>query len=95
MSFGVPPFRLKHRLKSSILTECIVARYEQLMKVPAQGTSVEAFAIALVRALRAKGAGLLLGTDAYKPNVIPGFSLLEELTYLVKADFSQYEAIKA
>ena len=95
MSFGVPPFRLSHRLKSSILTECIVARYEQLVKVPAQGTSLEAFAIALVRALRAKGAGLLLGTNAYKPNVIPGFPLLGELRYFVKADLSPYEAIKA
>jgi hypothetical protein len=38
-----------------------------------------------VRALHAKGAGLLLGTDAYKRNVMPGFSLLEELGYFVKA----------
>jgi imidazolonepropionase-like amidohydrolase len=45
--------------------------------------------------LHAKGARLLLGTDAYKRNVMPGFSLLEELRYFVKAGLSPYEAIKA
>jgi len=65
------------------------------MKVPPLGPAAEPFALALVRVLHAKGAGLLLGTDAYKRNVLPGFSLLEELRYFVKAGLSPYEAIKA
>ena len=55
----------------------------------------EKFALAVVRALRSKKAGLLLGTDTYKPNVIPGFSLHEELRYFVKAGLSPYDAIRA
>ena len=73
----------------------VVDRYEDQMKVPPLGPAAEPFALALVRALHAKGAGLLLGTDAYKRNVMPGFSLLEELRYFVKAGLSPYEAIKA
>ncbi len=73
----------------------VVERYEGQMKVPPLGPAAEPFALALVRVLHAKGAGLLLGTDAYKRNVLPGFSLLEELRYFVKAGLSPYEAIKA
>jgi hypothetical protein len=73
----------------------IVERYEGQMKVPPLGPAAEPFALALVRALHARDAGLLLGTDAYKRNVMPGFSLLEELRYFVKAGLSPYEAIKA
>ena len=73
----------------------VVERYEGQMKVPPLGPAAEPFALALVRALHAKGAGLLLGTDAYKRNVLPGLSLLEELRYFVKAGLSPYEAIKA
>ena len=79
----------------SLVPRGVVDRYERQMKVPPLGPNAEPFALALVRALHAKGAGLLLGTDTYKRNVIPGFSLLEELKYFVKAGLSPYEAIKA
>jgi imidazolonepropionase-like amidohydrolase len=79
----------------SLVPRGVIDRYEEQMKVPPLGPSAEPFALALVRALHAKGAGLLLGTDAYKRNVMPGFSLLEELGYFVKAGLSPYEAIKA
>jgi imidazolonepropionase-like amidohydrolase len=81
--------------ETSLVPRGVVERYEGQMKVPPLGPAAEPFALALVRALHAKGAGLLLGTDAYKRNVIPGFSLLEELRYFVKAGLSPYEAIKA
>jgi imidazolonepropionase-like amidohydrolase len=81
--------------EQSLVPRGVVDRYEGQMKVPPLGPAAEPFALALVRALHAKGAGLLLGTDAYKRNVIPGFSLLEELRYFVKAGLSPYEAIKA
>jgi imidazolonepropionase-like amidohydrolase len=79
----------------SLVPRGVVERYEGQMKVPPLGPAAEPFALALVRALHAKGARLLLGTDAYKRNVMPGFSLLEELRYFVKAGLSPYEAIKA
>jgi imidazolonepropionase-like amidohydrolase len=72
----------------------VVARYEK-GKVPPLGSGREEFALAVVRALDSKHAGLLLGTDAYKPNVIPGFSLHEELKYFVRAGLSPYSAIRA
>lgn len=53
------------------------------------------YGIRVVRALHQAGVGLLAGSDAFKPNVVPGFSLLAELSYLVKADLTPYEAIKA
>jgi hypothetical protein len=79
----------------SLVPRGVVERYEGQMKGPPFGPAAEPFALALVRALHAKGAPLLLGTDAYKRNVMPGFSLLEELKYFVKAGLSPYEAIKA
>ncbi len=79
----------------SLVPRGVVERYEGQMKVPPLGPAAEPFALALVRALHTKGTGLLLGTDAYKRNVMPGFSLLEELGYFVKAGLSPYEAIKA
>jgi imidazolonepropionase-like amidohydrolase len=79
----------------SLVPRGVVERYEGQMKVPPLGPAAEPFALALVHALHIKGAGLLLGTDAYKRNVMPGFSLLEELAYFVKAGLSPYAAIKA
>lgn len=72
----------------------VVSRYEK-GKLPLPGSSSEEFALALVRALHSKHAGLLLGTDAYKPNIIPGFAVHEELKYFVKAGLSPYDAIRA
>jgi cytosine/adenosine deaminase-related metal-dependent hydrolase len=78
----------------SFVPSDLVERYET-EKLPPLVASSEAFALAVVRALHSEGAGLLLGTDTYKPNVIPGFSLQEELTYFVKAGLSPYDAIRA
>lgn len=58
--------------------------------------SVEvAYGLNIIRALHAAGAGLLAGTDAFKPNVVPGFALHEELNYFVQAGLTPYEAIRA
>ncbi len=45
--------------------------------------------------LHAQGAGFLLGTDANNPYVVPGFSLLDELDYMVEAGLTPYEALEA
>ena len=72
----------------------VIDRYEK-ERIPPLGSSSEEFALAVVRALHSKHAGLLFGTDTYKPNIIPGFSLHEELKYFVKAGLSPYDAIRA
>lgn len=47
--------------------------------------------VKITRALRDAGARILLGTD----KVVPGFSLHEELHYLVRVGLSPYQAIRA
>ncbi len=49
----------------------------------------------MVLALQQAGAGLLTGTDAGSEGVIPGFSLHEELGYLVEAGLTPYQALRA
>lgn len=78
----------------SLLPPDLVERYEK-GKLPALVSPSEEFALAVVRALHSQGAGLLLGTDTYKPNIIPGFSLHEELRYFVKAGLTPYDAVRA
>jgi len=51
--------------------------------------------IAITSALHSAGAPLLLGTDTYKPNVLPGFSLHQELQLFVRAGLTPYQAIRA
>ena len=82
----------------SFVPSGVVDRYKESRKLtpfPPQGPAAKPFALALVRALHEKRAGLLAGTDAYKLNIIPGFSLLQELKYFVEAGLSPYEAIRA
>jgi imidazolonepropionase-like amidohydrolase len=50
---------------------------------------------AIVRALHEGGARLLLGTDAPKPTVLPGFSIHDELQSFVQAGLTPYEALRA
>ena len=47
----------------------------------------------MIGALNDAGANLLLGTDAGNPFVFPGYSIHEELTYMVDAGLTPYEAI--
>ena len=48
----------------------------------------------MAKALHDAEAKLILGTDFPNPWVIPGFSLHEELSLMVEAGLSPYEAIK-
>ncbi len=47
-----------------------------------------------VKALHDEGAGLLLGTDSPFPGTSAGFSIHDELTHLVAAGLTPYEALK-
>lgn len=49
----------------------------------------------IVSALASAGAGILAGTDAGIPFVIPGYSLHDELRYLVGAGLTPYQALRA
>jgi len=51
-----------------------------------------AFALAVVRRLHERGAGLLLGSDTYL--TVPGFSALQELGLFVRAGLTPYEALQ-
>ena len=48
----------------------------------------------LIKACQQQGVGLLLGSDAPQVFDVPGFSLHHELTYLVKAGLTPYEALR-
>src|SRR5262249_51563728 len=50
--------------------------------------------LALARQLHDAGARLLLGTDFPNPYVVPGFSIHEELGFLVMAGLTPYDAIR-
>ncbi len=49
----------------------------------------------LVREMHAAGVGIMAGTDGPDPFVFPGFSLHEELRWLVKSGFTPAEALYA
>lgn len=53
-----------------------------------------AVGLAVVRRLHDAGVPLLAGTDTYKPNVVPGFALVEELEYFSEAGLAPYEALR-
>ena len=48
----------------------------------------------IVRIMHEEGVGLLLGSDAPQFFNVPGFSLHNELTYMVEAGLSPYEALR-
>jgi imidazolonepropionase-like amidohydrolase len=48
----------------------------------------------MTKALHDAGAQVILGTDAGNPYVVPGFSLHDELGYLIQAGFTPYQAIE-
>jgi tetratricopeptide (TPR) repeat protein len=54
-----------------------------------------AFQKTLTRELNRAGVKLLAGTDAMNPGVVPGFSLHEELQYMVESGLTPFEAIRS
>ena len=48
---------------------------------------------ALIKRLQDEGAGLLLGSDAPQMMNVPGFSIHEELAYMVHAGLTPYQAL--
>jgi imidazolonepropionase-like amidohydrolase len=50
--------------------------------------------VKMLKALNEAGASLMSGTDAPLPLLVPGFSLHEELEYMVEIGLSPYEALR-
>jgi imidazolonepropionase-like amidohydrolase len=57
--------------------------------------AVLAFHMRMTRALKDAGAKILLGTDTSNPFVVAGFAVHQELSLLVEAGLTPYEAIRA
>jgi len=51
--------------------------------------------ISTTRILHVNGVEFILGTDSDNPYLVPGFSLLDELDYLIEAGLTRYEALEA
>ena len=85
--------------RMSFVPPSIVERYKKTYSLnpddPTFGPEARAFNFAILGALNREGAHLLLGTDAVKPSVIPGFSLHDELEFFVAAGMTPYKAIRA
>jgi imidazolonepropionase-like amidohydrolase len=83
----------------SLVPPGIVERYRKAYTLnpddPRFSPEARALNNAIVKALHDGGAHLLLGTDAVKPSVLPGFSLQEELEKFVATGMTPYEAIRA
>jgi hypothetical protein len=54
-----------------------------------------AYALKVVKGLHAGNVRLLPGTDAPRPNVVPGFSLHDELKYLREAGLTAQQVLQA
>lgn len=82
-----------------LVPPALVARYRRGMPNwgahPEVRKRVYELYLVIVRALRERGAHLLLGTDTPKPTVLPGFSLHAELRSFVRAGLTPYEALRA
>jgi imidazolonepropionase-like amidohydrolase len=85
--------------KISLVPPSLVERYRrgipQWHAHPEVTQRVYDLYLAIVHALREGGARLLLGTDAPKPTVLPGFSLHAELQSFVQAGLTPYQALRA
>jgi imidazolonepropionase-like amidohydrolase len=83
----------------SLVPPGIVERYKKAYTLnpddPRFSPEARALNNAIVKALHDGGTHLLLGTDAVKPSVLPGFSLQEELEKFVATGMTPYEAIRA
>jgi len=51
--------------------------------------------LSAVKAMKETGISIMAGTDATAPNVFPGFSLHEDLSYLVEAGLTPIQALQA
>jgi Amidohydrolase family len=61
----------------------------------AQRAEIIRLSLEIVGKMYASGVPIMAGTDAAAPNVFPGFSLHEDMAYLVKAGLTPMQALQA
>ena len=95
----VVPDDAQWQRKATLVPPAVVDRYHNMYpqwnRNAALTLRIYQQSILITRAIHQGGARLLLGTDANKPTVIPGFALHEELQHFVEAGLTPYEAIRA
>ena len=69
-------------------------RVGTINRVPDDGRRLVELRNRIVRIMHEEGVGLLLGSDAPQFFNVPGFSLHNELAYMVEAGLSPYEALR-
>src|SRR6516165_448434 len=104
MDYLPPETDLTHDPRSRFLASNLKQIWEQGRKESLDGNSAPDFSLReemfkrsleIVGRMNAAGAPILAGTDAAAPNVFPGFSLHEELAYLVRAGLTPLQALQA
>jgi imidazolonepropionase-like amidohydrolase len=82
----------------------IASRWQQTRKKQDQFASPAEFelrdrlferSMQVVRTMQTSGVGILAGTDSAAPELVPGFSLHEELVLLTQAGLSPMQALQA
>ena len=85
--------------QQKLVPPAIVLRYQKGFagwdEDPLDSPEARPVYLKIIAALHRAGVGLLLGTDAYKPSALPGFSLHDELANFVAAGMTPYEALRA
>jgi len=92
MKYTSPLARKKWRSNIESFNKKIAAGFEGYERTPSEHIGDY---MLLTKELHEAGAGILLGTDSGTLNVIPGYSIHQELENLVRAGLTPYEAIRA
>jgi imidazolonepropionase-like amidohydrolase len=86
----------RHPLETDIWT-FIVEKLYRPVPGPAREdlrSAFEGFQVPLTRAFHQKGGNMMAGSDTIIPGLVPGFGLHRELSELVKAGLTPYEALR-
>lgn len=104
MGFMTPRTDLRDDPRSKYLSSQLRQIWDQGRKERLEHREAEDFALRqeiirrsleIVGKMNAAGVPIMAGTDAAAPNVFPGFSLHEDLAFLVQAGLTSLEALQA
>ena len=104
MGFMTPQTDLRDDIRSKFLSSQLRQIWDQGRKESLEHRGTEDFALRreiikrsleIVGKMNAAGIPVMAGTDAAAPNVYPGFSLHEDLAFLVQAGLTPLQALQA
>jgi imidazolonepropionase-like amidohydrolase len=104
LGYLTPETDLTHDPRSRFLSSNLKQIWEQGRNESLEGNSAPDFSLReellkgsleIVGKMNAAGVPIMAGTDAAAPNVFPGFSLHEDLAYLVQAGLTPMQALQA